>query len=42
MMVNNILNEINIKTQLFYEGNLNHSADFERIASYNKEEFEKL
>jgi len=41
-LVHEILIEMNIKSQLFLEGNLEHPADYEGVAFYQKSEFDEL
>ncbi|UVI32922.1 hypothetical protein [Paenibacillus spongiae] len=41
-LVHEILTEMNIKSQLFLEGNLDHPADYEGVAFFNKNEFDAL
>lgn len=40
--VHEILTEMNIKSQLFLEGDLEHPADYEGVACFNKKEFDEL
>ncbi|KGE18714.1 hypothetical protein [Paenibacillus wynnii] len=41
-LVHEILTEMNIKSQLFLEGNLEHPADYDGVACFQKDEFDKL
>lgn len=41
-LIHEILTEMNIKSQLFLEGNLEHPADYEGVAFFQKSEFEEL
>lgn len=41
-MVNNILNYKSVKNMLFLEGNLDHPADYEGVAFFIEEEYQKL
>lgn len=41
-LVHEIMTEMNIKSQLFLEGNLEHPADYEGVAFFQKSEFEEL
>lgn len=41
-MIADILAERNIDAEVFYEGNLDHPADYEGVAYFTEEEFEKL
>lgn len=41
-LVHEILTEMNIKSQLFLEGDLEHPADYEGVACFNKKEFDEL
>lgn len=41
-LVHEILTEMNMKSQLFLEGNLEHPADYEGVAFFQKSEFEEL
>ncbi|MFC5703277.1 hypothetical protein ACFPVX_18475 [Cohnella faecalis] len=41
-LVQEILAEINIKSQLFLEGNLDHPADYEGVAYFKQNEFDEL
>jgi hypothetical protein len=41
-LVNEILTEMDVDSELFFEGNLNHPADYEGVAFYTKEDFEEL
>ncbi|WP_019910265.1 hypothetical protein [Paenibacillus sp. HW567] len=41
-LVHEILTEMNIKSQLFLEGNLEHPADYDGVAYFQKNEFDKL
>jgi hypothetical protein len=41
-LVHEILTEMNIKSQLFLEGNLEHPADYDGVAFFKKNEFDEL
>lgn len=41
-LIQEILIEQNVKAELFMEGNLDHPADYESVAYFTEEEFEKL
>ncbi|WP_141499902.1 hypothetical protein [Paenibacillus luteus] len=41
-LVHEILTEMNIKSQLFLEGNLEHPADYDGVAYFNENEFNTL
>lgn len=41
-LVHGILTEMNIKAQLFLEGNLDHPADYDGVACFKKKEFGEL
>ncbi|MBP1997011.1 hypothetical protein [Paenibacillus eucommiae] len=41
-LVHEILMEMNIKSQLFLEGNLEHPADYDGVACFKKYEFDEL
>ncbi|WP_028609073.1 hypothetical protein [Paenibacillus harenae] len=41
-LVHEILTEMNTKSQLFLEGNLEHPADYDGVACFKKNEFDKL
>lgn len=41
-LVHEILAEMNIKSQLFLEGNLDHPADYEGVACFKPKEFDEL
>lgn len=41
-LVHEILTEMNIKSQLFLEGNLEHPADYDGVACFKKYEFDQL
>jgi len=41
-MVKTILDERDIKNELYLEGNLDHPADYDRVAYFNEEEYKKL
>ncbi len=41
-LVHEILTEMNIKSQLFLEGNLEHPADYDGVACFKKYEFDEL
>lgn len=41
-LVHEILMEMNIKSQLFLEGNLEHPADYDGVAFFKKNEFDEL
>jgi hypothetical protein len=41
-LVQEILTEMNMKSQLFVEGNLEHPADYDGVACFNKQEFDDL
>ena len=41
-MVKTILDEQNIENELYLEGNLDHPADYDRVAYFNEKEYEEL
>ena len=41
-LVHEILTEMNIKSQLFLEGNIDHPADYDGVAFFKKNEFDEL
>ncbi len=41
-LVHDILIDMNINTQLFLEGNLDHPADYDGVACFNDYEYQEL
>ncbi|KAA8787241.1 hypothetical protein EC604_25750 [Paenibacillus amylolyticus] len=41
-LVHEILTDMNIKTQLYLEGNLDHPADYDGVACFKKKEYDEL
>jgi hypothetical protein len=41
-LINDILTEMNVETELFLEGNLDHPADYDGVSCFTEEEFDEL
>ncbi|MFD3449464.1 hypothetical protein ACFDTO_33335 [Microbacteriaceae bacterium 4G12] len=41
-LINEVLTEMNIETELFLEGNLDHPADYDGVSCFTKKEFNEL